>query len=254
MKQKTLVNSIIIIITFLFASYGKRILSQYITISFSSSIAKLLYIYLWWIIPSIIAIVALYGYKNILKTIGINKGFLTGFIFAAITVSPMLISSAIIGEINSSINIIHFMHTTIIGGTMEELFFRGFLFGILFNKLKWGFIPAAALGAVIFGLGHLYQASNISQSISVFLVTFMGAAWFAWLYIEWDKNLWVPIFLHTLMNVSWILFEVSNNAIGNYVTNTFRIVTIAATIIITIRYHKKRGLKINKRNLITNVT
>ncbi len=136
-------------------------------------------------------------------------------------------------------------------GFFEEFLFRGFLFGILFRKLKWGFIPASLLAEVIFGLGHIYQGSTLMETTGIFGITTIGSIWVAWLYIEWDKNLWVPIFLHTLMNLSWILFEVSNNALGGIYTNLFRAITIALTIII-IRYHKKRGLNINRKTLIIN--
>ncbi|HPR61515.1 MAG TPA: hypothetical protein PLF35_11245, partial [Prolixibacteraceae bacterium] len=77
-------------------------------------------------------------------------------------------------------------------------------------------------------------------------------AWFAWLYVEWENNLWVPIFLHIFMNFSWIFFEVGSNALGGVFINIFRAVTIALTILITILYHKKNGLKIKKRNLLIN--
>ena len=81
----------------------------------------------------------------------------------------------------------------------------------------------------------------------------MGAGWFAWLFIEWKENLWIPIFLHIFMNLSWVLFEVDNNALGGYVTNIFRIITIALTVIITIIYNKRKDkFSINRKNLITN--
>jgi hypothetical protein len=104
-----------------------------------------------------------------------------------------------------------------------------------------------------FGLGHIYQGSTLIDIIAVFSITAMGAIWFAWLYIEWENNLWIPIFLHIMMNVSWTLFNVSENALGGIYTNIFRAITIAfLTIIITICYYKKRGLRINRKNLIIN--
>ena len=164
----------------------------------------------------------------------------------------MIVSSAIIGKIGDNLDFGNLLHTTFIAGFFEEYFFRGFLFGILFRKLKWGFIPASILGGVIFGLGHIYQGSTLIETTGIFAITTIGAIWFSWLYVEWEKNLWIPIFLHTLMNLSWILFEVSDNALGGVYTNLFRAITIALTIIITILYHKKRGLNINRKNLIIN--
>jgi len=238
--------------TFLIAFYGKRMLFDFYAISFSSDYLKIIYSYSWWILPTAFITGLLFGFKKILQNIGIHKGFKTGLLFAIITVLPMFISSVFIGQIGDDIVLLHLIHQTLFAGFMEEYLFRGFLFGILFRKSGWGFIPASLLGALIFGLGHIYQGSTFMETIGVFLVTSMGAIWFSWLYIEWNKNLWVPIFLHILMNLSWGLFEVSDNALGAFSTNLFRIITIALTIIITIYYNKKNGLRINRRNLMVN--
>lgn len=253
MNRKAIINSIIVILTFLIAFYGKRILSQYYTISISSDYLKIAYSYLWWTVPTVLIIGLIYGFNNLLYNIGIQKGFGIGLLFSIITVLPMFISSAIIGQIGENLKMSRLIHQTLFAGFMEEYLFRGFLFGILFRKLGWGFIPASILGALIFGLGHIYQGSTFLEITGIFFVTSIGAIWFAWLYIEWNNNLWVPIILHILMNLSWALFEVSNNALGGFYTNLFRIITITLTIIITIKYNKKNGLKINRKNLIVNI-
>lgn len=154
---------------------------------------------------------------------------LTALGFAALTVSPMFISSAIAGSIPADLSALRLVQDTLLAGFMEELLFRGFLFGLLFRFCGWGFIPASMAGAVVFGLGHLYQGSSIPEVAGVYLVTAMGAVWFAWLYIEWNNNLWLPVFLQILMNFSWTLFDMSSNAIGDVFPNLFRMITIALT-------------------------
>jgi len=250
--KNNLTRSLLVIFVFLFSFYARQIVNNYVDISFQSSYLKILYFYIWWLVFPLLTLGFLFGFKNIFKELGLEKGFLTGLVFAIITVSPMLISSAVIGTFNHELKIHRLIHLTVAAGLFEEYFFRGFLFGILFRKLKWGFIPAAILGALIFGLGHIYQGSTIQQSAMAFLVTAVGAVWFAWLYIEWNSNLWIPVFLHIFMNLSWIIFQVSPNAIGGSYTNLFRGITIALTIFITIRYHKKRGIVINKSKLLIN--
>ena len=234
------------------AFYGKKTLSEFLPFSISSEYLNVAYSYSWWIIPIVLATGLLFGFNNILKTLGIEKGFFMGFVFALITVSPMLISSALTGQFVRNFKLISLLHSTLFAGFAEELLFRGFLFGILFRKLCWGFIPASILGALFFGMGHVYQGSALLETIGIFFITALGAGWFAWLYIEWNNNLWVPIFLHILMNLSWILFEVSSDALGGLYTNLFRVITIALTIIITVRYNKLNGLNINRNNLILN--
>ncbi len=254
MNKKKFLYSIIITLAFLFAVYGNRLLQEFISISFDSSAIKLIYGYAWWVLPICMTLGFIFGFKNIISELGLSKGFFFGFVFGLITVSPMLISSAIIGEIDHNIHFLTLLHKTLFAGFFEELLFRGFLFGILFRKLGWGFIPASALGAVMFGLGHVYQGSSASEVFGVFFITFMGSSWFAWLYIEWKSNLWVPVFLHIFMNLSWTLFNVSDNALGDLYTNIFRIFTIALTVVATILYSIKRDkFRINKKNLITNI-
>ena len=85
------------------------------------------------------------------------------------------------------------------------------------------------------------------------MVTLMGGLWFAWLYIEWRENLWVPIWLHILMNFAWGLFDVSDNAMGGMGANVFRIMTIVITIVVTSRFNRKHDrFRINRKNLLIN--
>ncbi|HDR04340.1 MAG TPA: CPBP family intramembrane metalloprotease [Candidatus Marinimicrobia bacterium] len=142
------------------------------------------------------------------------------------------------------------MRWAFLPGFMEEFLFRGFLFGLLFLKLGWCFIPAALIGALIFGLGHVYQGNAFMETLGIFFITAMGAVWFAWLYIEWNENLWIPVFLHIVMNLSWLLFDIGENALGDLAANLFRTITITLTIVITIYWHREKGLKIGKKELI----
>jgi membrane protease YdiL (CAAX protease family) len=211
-----------------------------------------LYFYLWWIIPIIICTILLFGFRNFFGVLGLNNFSLNVVIFALISVSPMLISSMFMGQFKSELGIFTMLRATIFAAFNEELLFRGFLFGLLFRKFGWGFIPAASIGAIFFGLGHIYQGNSFLESLGIFAITAMGAAWFAWLYVEWNFNLWIPIFLHLLMNLSWTLFDVSQNAMGGLYLNVFRALTIALTIIITIKLNGKNSLKIKKSNLVIN--
>ncbi|MBK7030613.1 MAG: CPBP family intramembrane metalloprotease, partial [Bacteroidales bacterium] len=249
-KKQPTINSAIIILTFLIAYYGRKVVSDYIEIPFTSDYQRIAYYYLWWLLPTALVAGQLYGYLRLMANLGLQKGLLRGLLFAAIAVSPMMISSAIVGRIDEELSVAQLLKTTLFAGLMEEYLFRGFLFGLLFRKIKWGFIPASLLGAVIFGMGHLYHGNTLAETLGIFLITAMGAVWFAWLYIEWNNNLWVPVFLHILMNLSWTLFDISDTALGGWYANLFRILTIALTVIITIKYQQKSGLKINRTNLL----
>jgi membrane protease YdiL (CAAX protease family) len=166
--------------------------------------------------------------------------------------SPMFIGGLLFFGFNPNIDIQNLIAGTIVAGFMEELYYRGFLFGQLFRNTNFGFIPSIFVGAFIFAFGHLYQSQNLSELIGVFMVTFSGAVFFAWLYSEWNYNLWVPILTHTLMNLSWWLFDMDHSALGDLKANIFRGLTILIAIIFTIFYKRKRNekLTINRQTLL----
>jgi len=253
--KKNIIKSFVVIITFLVSFYGRGILDSYfnITNSIQSDFLRVTYAYAWWIIPVIIVLWIFYGLKNIIKELKLNQSCGKGILWALIIASPMVISSSVLGKFNSDITFLAFIKSTIFAGFFEETFFRAFFFLQLFYRFKWGFIPAVLLNAIAFASGHLYQGSTMNETLGVFIVTLMGAAWFSWLFIEWEKNIWLPIGLHVFMNMSWILFHISETALGGMSANIFRAITIAASIIITIRFSRKSGgLKVNRNNLLIN--
>lgn len=251
MRQSLLLRTAIVIFMFLLAYYGRRTLHGMVEMPFSSTLARTVYYYLWWIVPMVLTIGLLFGFRNILKELGLHRGAAVALVFSTVTVSPMFIGSALMGSYARP-DLGELLQSTLVAGFMEELFFRGFLFGMLFRKCGWGFVPASVLGALLFGLGHIYQGNGPAEVAGIFLITAMGATWFAWLYVEWNDNLWVPVFLHVLMNLSWGLFQISDNAMGGIYANIFRAATIALTVIITVRHHRTNGLVIRRQNLWSN--
>ncbi|PTM12029.1 MAG: CPBP family intramembrane metalloprotease [Bacteroidetes bacterium] len=164
----------------------------------------------------------------------------------------MFFGGLIFFEFNREISISNVIAGSIVVGFVEELFFRGFLFGQLFKYTKLGFISSIIIGAIIFAIGHLYQSQDTLELIGIFSITFMGAILFAWLFVEWNYNLWIPVFLHSLMNLAWHLFEMDDTALGGMLSNLFRGFTILLAIVFTIIYKKKRNqeLIVTKGKLI----
>lgn len=244
----------IIILSFLLCMYVPKILINLFDIPGS----KLFVTSLGYPFTIIIIIVSLYIlHKNniigIITELGLKEGFTKGFLLGLIATLPMTMSSVILFKFSNNLFSYDTLVAVFIAPIMEEILFRGYLFGQLFKKERWGFIPASIIASLFFGIGHLYQTHNLSSAFGTFLITFIGSAWFAWLYIEHNSNLWIPIWLHILMNLSWIIFQTNvPGAIGTNITNLFRLITIIITIIYTIRYSKKYGFKVNKRNLLIN--
>jgi membrane protease YdiL (CAAX protease family) len=206
---------------------------------------------LYYVIPTFIILIIFHKPGKILDESGLSKGFSKGLVFAFLFTLPMLIGYYLIGHYNNDYSFSRNLVFAFKDGFREELFYRAFLFGQLFRQAKWGFIPAVAVNGIIFALSHLYQAHNISDSLQVFAITFAGAIWFAWLFIEWNDNLWVPVFMHFLMNFYWDLFSTEKTAVGGLLLNLPRILTIAISIYVTIRLSKKYlgKLRVNRTNM-----
>jgi uncharacterized protein len=205
-----------------------------------------------YIIPTIIVLSIFHKPNDILGELGLNKDFLKGLQYAFLFTLPMLIGYFLLGYYNTEQTLIENILKALKDGFREEIYFRAFLFGQLFRQVKLGFLPAVIINGLIFGILHIYQAHSIVESIGVFAITFVGAIWFAWLFIEWTENLWLPIFMHFFMNLYWHLFSTENSAMGGLMLNLPRILTIALSIYFTIKIIRKTGLfKINKTNLIS---
>lgn len=206
------------------------------------------------LVPVVVSLFLLFKPKNILDSLGLGRGFFTGVAIAFLCTLPMFMGSMLSGSLNPEITANDIFRKIIFAGFFEELVFRGFLFGLLFRYAKWGFIPAALIGALFFGIGHLYQGNDILSALGSFGVTALGAIWFSWMYAEWRYNLWLPVSIHVFMNASWILFSVSSTAVGDAYINIFRALTIVAIIIVTIIYKRwnHQPYFVNKKTLWKN--
>ena len=210
-----------------------------------------LFTYIIVVLPLLLGLFITHKPKEIINSIGLKNGFFRGLLFSFIVTLPMLIGYSVLLNFNKNISIESIIIKVISAAFFEELIFRGILFGQIYRFSKIGFIPSVVICALFFASGHLWQSNDISILTGIFITTFLGAGLFAWLYIEWDNNLWIPMGLHLFMNLHWDLFS-GANALGGKYENVFRIITIALAIVGTLRYkrHKNLKLNINKSNLI----
>lgn len=207
--------------------------------------------YLLFGIPLIIGASIVGKRKNIFINLGLSRSIIEGFTFSFLCTAPMFIGFAFFFSVNETISLNEFIISCIAAAFFEELYFRAYLFGLPFKFTRLGFIPSIIAGALLFATIHLYQSQDVATLVGIFLTTFIGAIIFAWVYVEWKFNIWVPIGLHFFMNLSWLLFAVSDNALGNTYANVFRIVTIVLIFILTIFYKKLKGKRfyINKSTI-----
>lgn len=176
------------------------------------------------------------------EKLGLSRNPFIGFAFAFLSTLPMLTAYLISFSINRKLSLDTIIINTISSAFFEEIIYRAFLFGMLYRFTRLGFIPSVFLGSLLFGAAHLYQSTDINELIGIFLLTFLGSVLFAWIYAEWKFNLWTSTFLHCLMNLYWLIFDISTNSLGDTYANIFRFSTIFLAILITITYKKKNKI------------
>jgi hypothetical protein len=191
-------------------------------------------------IPIFITVLLLHPAGYFFSALGLSgslpKALITSFLFAL----PMLLGYSLVFGLDGEFSAVKAGTGAAAAAFFEEVYYRAFLFGMIYRYTRLGFLPSIVFGALVFALAHLYQSEDLTTLIGIFLTTFLGAGLFAWMYVEWNYNLWVPIFLHFFMNLYWMLFAAGDNALGGGYSNIFRALTIACAIIGTIVYKRRR--------------
>lgn len=212
----------------------------------SASLSKFIVGYSIMFIAVIILTLFVIKPKELFSFLGINCNIAKGFCISLICVLPLYIIFPILGTINSDTTLSLILRKSIFPGFMEEFMFRAFMFGLLFRYAKIGLFWAVILPALLFGSLHLYQGHDVISSLAAFAVTFIGAVYFSWMYVEWNFNLWVPIGLHMLMNGAWVIFSMEGTevAAGGLISNIARVLSILLAIGLTVWYKRRNVTKV----------
>ena len=183
----------------------------------------------------VVGALASFSFKRMKKMLGLDKGLIKPLIYVLIATLPSFVGYALLNG---------YSHATLFDiawysfwpGFNEEIVYRAFIVGILVRYAHWNFVLAALGSGFIFASVHLYQASDFFDGLKIFLLTSGAGIGFSFFYKFWNWNIWFTIFLHTLMNLAWILFVFQGTALMSGTENIFRFITIGLAIIFTI-YH-----------------
>lgn len=132
-----------------------------------------------------------------------GAGFLGNIISALLGATADSQNQALISTMTGAYPVVMFISTVILAPILEEIIFRGIIFGWVYEinpKL------AHFISAFIFGFVHVMIAmmsGNISEFIQIFSYFFMGFA-LSYLY-EKRNNIYVPILTHTMNNLISIM-------------------------------------------------
>jgi len=253
--MKHAINALLIIIIFVFCHYVMRLFWGEGWSSWLSNIdeqtgilfipAKFIFLYG----PLVLAAIILFKQDRLLESIGLNyEGFSHFTLAAVLCCTPMTLGYAFLSsELHLSIPAI--ITGSIYAGFFEEVIFRAALFGVLFKYCRWGFIPAALISSVIFGMGHIYQGNEPLSAMMAVTVTTIAGTWFAWLYCECGYRIWFPMWMHIFMNAAYGIFGMSGGAAGDLQGNLFKATAIVLSIVyveMLIRKGKPREVVLSK--------
>ncbi|MBC6696712.1 CPBP family intramembrane glutamic endopeptidase [Hymenobacter puniceus] len=238
MKKPVLVAAVALL-TFLVALYAPRFVGLLLGLvpSQLSPGLYVLYMALWWVGLPLLALAGLYGWRRALPELGWQASVGLGLAMGLGCTLPMLLGYLSVFQLTTVAG--NLLRGALWAGLGEETLFRGFLFGQLYRRVRFPWLLTILIESGIFASRHLYQSHDLPSAVGVLAVTFAGGVWFGWLYKSWN-NLWVPIFLHVFMNAWWMLFNVSDSAVGNVWANVFRVLTIALSVAATLWYKRRR--------------
>ncbi|SHL27978.1 CAAX protease self-immunity [Chryseobacterium carnipullorum] len=208
-------------------------------------------VYVLSVIPLLVSIRIIAG-GNTLQVIGLApRGLTKGIGLSLLFILPMALYGIFFSKLNTQIDPANLFAKSFLAGLFEETIYRAFIFGILFRFVRLGFLPSVAVASFIFALGHLYQGTQVIDLVEIFTLTFLASILYAWLYTEWDFNLWIPVILHSFMNLIWMVFNFDDTVIGSWGSNICRLLTVAFSVIYTIRFKLKNEipLSVNRKTL-----
>lgn len=178
------------------------------------------------------------GPMQSLGELGLRGAIAQGWLFGLLASLPMFAVLAIASRLAIHLSLRVILVSVLFGPFAEEVLFRGYLFLQLYRRAQWSLLLAVIAPALVFGLAHLANMRGERDPwrlLAEVLITGLGGAFFAWLLVRWNNNLWVPIAMHVFMNLWWEVFAVDRTAIGNWAANGARALAVAAAIVITLR-------------------
>jgi len=176
--------------------------------------------------------------RSALAELGLTASPVRGLGVGWLATLPMLVVLLLASNNTFQFNPRAMFSSVLLAAVTEEILFRGYLFRQLYRRAGWRFVPAVLLTGAVFGVAHVGTAlrGGTFEVLAVVGITTLGGAFFSWLFLRWNDNLWVPIGMHLFMNAWWDMFAVSPNAVGNWTANCARVLAIALAIFMTRRF------------------
>lgn len=191
-----------------------------------------------WVVICLAAIALTYraSPRQVLAELGLWAPVGRAWAFALLVTLPMLLVGVTLSHWNPEATWLGVLHLSLVSSFAEELLFRGYAFGQLYRRAGWKFLPAVLVTAVVFAVAHVIGGSDMSVMtfVGTLAITGIGGILFAWLFVRWDDNLWVPIGIHVMMNLYWDVFALGDGPVGAWPGTVAQLVTVILAIVLTV--------------------
>jgi len=176
----------------------------------------------WIVVPILALTVARRSFRAALEELGILANPLRPLFFGFVATLPAAIGFALTAHVDPSVTPRAFFLLCLYSPFAEEVLFRAFAFGQLYERARWNFLAAALVPAVLFAAGHASQSRDPAELAGILAITVLGAFVFSYFFIRFRRNIWAPFALHALLNTWWTIFTVNQTALGGLSDNIFR--------------------------------
>jgi membrane protease YdiL (CAAX protease family) len=182
------------------------------------------------------------GVRGTAAELGLTRPVLPALALALVATAPLLVGLALRARrVDPAFAPAEVFYTAGYSSFAEDLVYTGFAVRQLHRRAGWPFRLAVLGVAVTFGLGHVEKGRTLAEMAALFAFTGAGLAAFAWLFLAWGDNLWVPVAMHVLLDLWWAVFGAGSTAIaGGPVPMALAGVSVAAALALTL-VHRRPG-------------
>ena len=165
---------------------------------------------------------------------GLRAPIVRPLIWSAALFVPAVIIAAVSAPVSSEVTGLDLFWQGAGFPVIEEVIYRGLAVGALILWAGWRWWAACLLPALLFGLVHAGQGTDLGSVAGIVAITGLGGLLFGWLFVRWDFNLWPPILLHVGMNSLWIVFALGETALGGWLGNGLRLAVVIGAVVLTL--------------------
>ncbi len=181
---------------------------------------------------------------SVFDEIGLDRSPVRGVLAGLVMAAPLAATLWLGGARAPIEQPLHLVRVALAGALADEILFRGLALRLLMRRARWGApaaIGATALAAI---LARVAATAGSASALDVAQAAGLGgatAAWFGWLFVAWDDDLWVPLALHFGLNLSWSLFEGAVVTVaGSPVSHVGRLASFVVSIALTLAFRRKK--------------